>query len=106
VKFKEILKETLVFRDMQVKELAALSGVKKRTIDNYLRENGAEPSAENAVKIARALGVSVEYLVTGEETGQGGAGVLTLPEMRGILKQIERLNGAQKKALMNLLRVI
>lgn len=36
-----------------------------RTIDNYLRENTSQPTAENAVKIAQALGVSVEYLVTG-----------------------------------------
>jgi len=36
------------------------AGVKKQTIDSYLRENGYMPSAEAAVKIARALNVSVE----------------------------------------------
>ena len=62
------MKAELAYADMRVKELARLSGVKKQTIDSYLRENNYIPSAEIAVNIARALGVSVEYLVTGEET--------------------------------------
>ena len=66
--FRENLKIELTYADMRVKELAKLSGVKKQTIDSYLRENGYVPSVETAVKIARALGVSVEYLVTGDET--------------------------------------
>jgi transcriptional regulator with XRE-family HTH domain len=52
---------------MLVKELAALSGVNKYSIDNYLNSRGQLPSVEVAVKIARVLGVSVEYLVMGEE---------------------------------------
>jgi transcriptional regulator with XRE-family HTH domain len=66
--FRENLKAELTYTDMKVKELVALSGVKKPTIDSYLRENNYTPSVENAVLIARALGVSVEYLVTGKET--------------------------------------
>jgi transcriptional regulator with XRE-family HTH domain len=68
--FKENLKEQLDFSGMYVKELAALSGVKKQTIDSYLKVNSCMPSADAAVAIARALGVSVEYLVTGKETKQ------------------------------------
>jgi transcriptional regulator with XRE-family HTH domain len=53
---------------MRVKELAALSGVQKRAIDNYLRTtNTAIPAADAAVKIAQVLGVTVEFLVMGEE---------------------------------------
>jgi len=66
--FKENLKEQLNFSGMYVKELAALSGVKKQTIDSYLNVNSCMPSADAAVAIARALGVSVEYLVTGKDT--------------------------------------
>ena len=65
--FKENLKEQLSFSGMYVKELAALSGVKKQTIDSYLNTQSCMPSADVAVAIAKALGVSVEYLVTGEE---------------------------------------
>jgi len=66
--FRENLKAQLVYSDIRVKELAKLSGIKKSTIDSYLREDSYTPSVENAVSIARALGVSVEYLVTGKET--------------------------------------
>jgi transcriptional regulator with XRE-family HTH domain len=65
--FRENLKAQLAYKGLLVKELAAQSGIKKQTIDSYLRENGYTPSAEAAVAIARVLGVSVEYLVTGEE---------------------------------------
>jgi transcriptional regulator with XRE-family HTH domain len=65
--FKENLKSELSYSGMRVKELAAKSGVNKFSIDNYLNARGQIPSADVAVKIARVLGVSVEYLVTGEE---------------------------------------
>ena len=68
--FKENLKEQLNFTGMYVKELAVLSGVKKQTIDSYLNVNSCTPSADAAVAIAQALGVSVEYLVTGKEIKQ------------------------------------
>jgi transcriptional regulator with XRE-family HTH domain len=68
--FKENLKEQLSFYGMYVKELARLSGVKKQTIDTYLNVHNCMPSADVAVAIAQALGVSVEYLVTGKDTKQ------------------------------------
>lgn len=37
----------------------------KNTIDNYLSGQKSIPNAENAVKIAKYLGTTVEYLVTG-----------------------------------------
>jgi transcriptional regulator with XRE-family HTH domain len=68
--FRENLKEQLSFSGMYVKELAALSGVKKQTIDSYLNVHNCMPSADTAVAIAQVLGVSVEYLVTGKEIKQ------------------------------------
>jgi transcriptional regulator with XRE-family HTH domain len=68
--FKENLKGQLSFSGMYVKELATLSGIKKQTIDSYLNVNGCMPSADAAVAIAKVLGVSVEYLVTGKESKQ------------------------------------
>lgn len=66
--FRENLKDELKYQDMRVKELAEKTGVSKRAIDHYLAENYTEPSAETAVKIAKELGVSVEYLVTGKNS--------------------------------------
>ena len=64
--FRENLKNELVFQDIRIKELAYKSGINPRTIEQYLSSAAKMPSAENAVKIANALGVSVEYLVTGK----------------------------------------
>ena len=66
--FKENLKSEITFQDMRVKELSEKTGINKRTLDHYLTENGSEPTAANAVLIAKALGVSVEYLVTGKDS--------------------------------------
>ena len=65
--FKENLKSELIYSGLLVKELAAKSGVSKYSLDNYLNARGQLPSVEAAVKIAQVLGVSVEYLVTGQE---------------------------------------
>jgi transcriptional regulator with XRE-family HTH domain len=65
--FKENLKAELIYSGMLVKELAAKTGIKKHTIDNYLNTHNSIPSADYAVRIANVLGVSVEYLVTGQE---------------------------------------
>ena len=66
--FRDNLKQELNLSGMLVKELAAASGVQKRALDTYLlSENASMPPADSAVKIARVLGVSVEYLVSGEE---------------------------------------
>ena len=63
--FRENLKDELTYKDMQTKELASLTGISLNTLNHYLVQNATSPSVENAVKIAKALNVSVEYLVTG-----------------------------------------
>lgn len=87
---------------MLVKELAALSGIKKQTIDSYLRENGYSPSAENAVAIARVLGVSVEYLVTGQEAPQDKEPLRLDPDMRKIVEITGSLNKADRAIVLSL----
>ena len=66
--FGDNLKQELIYAGMLKKELAAMTGVHKRAIDTYVRTNSSMPPADTAVKIAKALGVTVEYLVTGEDS--------------------------------------
>ena len=66
--FKENLKSELDYQGMLVKELSLKSGIKKQTLDNYLSTHNSVPNAEIAVKIAKALGTTVEYLITGENS--------------------------------------
>lgn len=95
--FRENLKAELSYADMRVKELAALSGVKKQTIDGYLRVNGYTPSVDAAVRIARVLGVSVEYLVTGREAPRKNALAFLSPEVRGLVQTMTALTDSDRK---------
>ena len=65
--FKENLKSELSYQGILVKELASKTGISKSTLDNYLNVREYMPSADAAVKIANALDITVEYLVTGKE---------------------------------------
>ena len=65
--FRENLRSELDYQDMIVKELSEKTGINKRTLDNYLTGHNSLPSADIAVKIAQALDVTVEYLVTGND---------------------------------------
>jgi transcriptional regulator with XRE-family HTH domain len=60
----------LDYQDLIVKQLAAKAGVNIHTLNHYLSGKKSMPPADVAVKIATALGVSVEYLVTGREPEQ------------------------------------
>lgn len=64
--FRENLRDELNYKDVRIKELSEKTKISIGTINHYLAEKSTEPTAENAVKIARALGVTVEYLVTGK----------------------------------------
>jgi transcriptional regulator with XRE-family HTH domain len=90
--FKENLKTELVYTGILVKELSAKTGINKYTIDNYLSTHNCTPSAEAAVKIAHALGVSVEYLVTGHETCHNATQLPLSPKIRACVQAIEELN--------------
>ena len=101
--FKENLKSELAYQDIMVKELASLTGISKHTLDNYLNVRGYMPSADVAVKIARALGVSVEYLVTGEESlpDKSDPG----PEMRLLLQNFRLLNEDDQKMIIGIIQL-
>ena len=101
--FKENLKAELAFKNILIKELASISGVNRRTIDNYLREDGSMPSADAAVRIAEALGVTVEYLITGNEK-QGRGSSAPFPDSRVVLKNLETLNKRDRKIVLNLIK--
>ena len=102
--FRENLKAELAYKDILVKELAALSGISRRTIDNYLREDNSIPSVDAALRIAEALGVTVEYLFTGRE--QQERRNPPLPDPRVILKNLESLNMRDRKIVLAVINTL
>lgn len=67
IKFKENLRNELDYLGLTVKELSVRTGIAKGTLDCYLGVRASMPPADIAMKIANVLGVTVEYLLTGQE---------------------------------------
>ena len=65
--FKTNLRNELDFLDLTVKELSFKTKIAQGTLNGYLGVRASIPPADIAVKIANSLGVTVEYLVKGQE---------------------------------------
>jgi transcriptional regulator with XRE-family HTH domain len=101
--FRENLKSELAYQDMLVKELAVTTGISRHTLDNYLNVRERMPTADVAVKIARALGVSVEYLVTGEENRPDKSSLG--PEIRSLVQNFKLLNEDDRKMITSIMQL-
>lgn len=71
VSFADRLRAEIEYQGMLQKELAFKAGIKKRALDMYLGSQSSMPPADVAVRLAKVLGVTVEYLVTGEKPEPG-----------------------------------
>ena len=100
--FAENVKAELDFQDIQIKELSSKTGISKNTLDKYLFGKKVQPGVENAVKIAQALGVSVEYLTQGDSE-KGDHRFLLPSEYKNIVDQYRRLNGFNRKTVDDVL---
>jgi len=103
--FRENLKAELTYSGLLVKELAAQTGLKKHTIDNYLSIRGRMPAADVAVKIARALGVTVEYLVD-NETSENNNSVYFPPDIRYMARIAEKLRPDYRKIAVSFIETL
>ena len=64
--FRTRLRDQIAYLGLLDKEVAAKAGITKRALDTYVGARSCMPSADVAVRLAKVLGVSVEWLVTGE----------------------------------------
>jgi transcriptional regulator with XRE-family HTH domain len=91
--FRDNLRETLEFLGMEQKELAAKTGISLNTIQNYVKKDSCIPSADKAVLIAQALGVTVEYLINGKKVKKADlAGVQGQGQNKEIIDTLGKLN--------------
>jgi transcriptional regulator with XRE-family HTH domain len=104
--FRKNLRDELEYQDLTVKELAAKSGVAKGALDCYVGKQASVPPATTAVKIARALGVSVEYLVSGQREQHEEIIVLSNPRVRPILKILEDLDEEDQDIMAGIAQVL
>ena len=102
--FRENLKLELAYQGIMVKELASLTGISRHTLDNYLNLRERIPTADVAVKIAKALGVNVEYLVTGEESKQNNNA--SSPQIRQLIQDFKLLSKDNREMILAFIQII
>ena len=104
--FKERLREEIEYRGLLVKEVSAAVGISNSTFLSYIDARGVLPNVETAVKIARYLGVSVEYLVDGEkpskETLSKTRKAALNPEKLRLSQAYDKLSAHDKNILLKL----
>ena len=102
--FKENLKDEITYQGLLLKEVALEAGLNQKSLNNYLRENSSIPSADIAVRIAKVLGVSVEYLVTGKKDAAPQYYVHYSAEIRQLADKLSKMSARDRKlaaALIN-----
>lgn len=96
--FSENLRELLDYKDIELKELSAGTGISKNTLDNYLSGQKSLPNVENGVKIARFLGVSVEYLVCGSDE------LVALEPIENVVSNLRKLKKADYVSVSKIIK--
>lgn len=67
--FSERLLALMKARGITQKELSAIAGVSQGTISKYL--NGQEPKSAELYRLARAFGVTMDFLYSGQNNQTG-----------------------------------
>ena len=100
--FSTRLKEEIEYNGMQYKELAAKADVKLRALFTYVAEKPSMPPADVAVRIAKALNVSVEYLVEGKTEDED----IHHKQTVNLINSFDRLSNIEQKAIMQLIETL
>lgn len=88
--FKERLLELMNFHGITGKDLGLECGVSRGAVNRWTTRDQM-PAADTAVKIAKRLGTTVEYLITGEDASGYSQPVLDLAVKIDQLSQNDRL---------------
>lgn len=94
--FADRLREESEYLGLSRKELAYNADIKLRALAMYLGTQGSMPPADVAVRLAKALNVTVEYLITGENKPER---ILTSPFKSNIELDLERCSPKTRQFL-------
>jgi transcriptional regulator with XRE-family HTH domain len=105
--FRRILRDELDYQGLTVKELAQKSMVPKGAIDSYLGKQASMPPADTAVRIAAALGVTVEYLVNGQDNSrESNTPFFSSPQKRSLLRIFDELLPVDQKLILDFVKLL
>lgn len=94
--FRTRLREQIEYLGLLDKEVAKQAGITKHAMDTYVGSRGCMPAADIAVRLAKVLGVSVEWLITGEDTA------LPQAEIQTLIHYFSHLDAHDKRMLLML----
>lgn len=97
--FKKTLREELYYQNLTVKELAYKTNISQRTLEGYLGNRNSMPPADVAVTIAKALNVTVEYLVTGSITSNNTSSDFS---EKHLINNYRKMNQRDKNLLLEI----
>ena len=103
--FRDNLRETLDFLGMEQKELSAKTGISLKTIENYVKKDSSLPTADKAVIIAQALGVTVEYLINGEKPKKANISLIN-PQHKEVIEILPKLTKYNYDVLFSLAKTL
>jgi transcriptional regulator with XRE-family HTH domain len=104
--FKKTLRDELDYQGLTVKELALRSMVAKGAIDSYLGKQASMPPADTAVRIAAALGVTVEFLINGYDSRELPAYFISNPKKRSLLRIFDELSPDDQKLALDFVKLL
>jgi transcriptional regulator with XRE-family HTH domain len=103
--FRDNLRETLDFLGMEQKELADKTGLSLKTIENYVKKDSSVPAADKAVLMAQALGVTVEYLISGKKPKKTDNAPIQ-PKNKEALDTISKLNKYNYEVIVSVAKTL
>jgi transcriptional regulator with XRE-family HTH domain len=105
--FRKTLRDELDFQGLTVKELAQKSAVAKGALDSYLGKQASIPPADTAVRIAAALGVTVEYLVNGQDSSrEKTTPFFSNPRKRSVLRIFDELLPEDQQLTLDFVKLL
>jgi len=104
--FRKTLREELDYQGLTVKELAIKSSVAKGALDTYLGKQASMPPADVAVRIASALGVTVEYLVNGGDGSKKNTGFISNPKKRSLIRIFDDLFPEDQTLTLDFVKIL
>jgi SOS-response transcriptional repressor LexA len=87
---RENLKTAISNSEMIVKEIAAKSGVNKRTIDKWVGAEETEPKVKDLYRVCQTLGITIEWVVTGKEKGGFSQEIISIAQKIAALSLQDR----------------
>ena len=100
--FKNRLREEIDCQGLLVKELAQKIGISNSTLLSYIDAREVLPNIETGVKIAQALGVSAEYLVSGEDVRDEKKHF----QIKRIVRDLKKLDEAELEIVQKMIHAL